>query len=65
MKRTLNSIKKVSNKPIAVGFGISSPEEASSVSALADGVIVGSAIVKLIAEGKDIKKLVRGLRRAI
>lgn len=65
MKSTLESIKRITNKPIAVGFGISSPKEASSVSVLADGVIVGSAIVKLIAQGKDIKKFVRGLRKAI
>ncbi len=65
MKSTLRSIKKVSNKPVAVGFGISTPEEASSMSKLADGVIVGSAIVKLIAEGKDIKSFVRKLRKAI
>jgi tryptophan synthase alpha chain len=65
MKKTLNSIKNISKKPVAVGFGISSPDEAASVSAIADGVIVGSAIVKLIAEGKEIKKFVRALRKAI
>ncbi|MBI4847229.1 MAG: tryptophan synthase subunit alpha [Nitrospirae bacterium] len=65
MRRTLSSIKRVTNKPVAVGFGISTPEEASSMSGLADGVIVGSAIVKLISQGKDISHFVRALRKAI
>ena len=43
-------IKEVSQKPVAVGFGISTPEQAKTVSRFADGVIVGSAIVKIIGE---------------
>ena len=40
--------------PAAIGFGISTPEQAEKMSKLADGVIVGSAIVKLLAQyGKD------------
>ena len=40
--------------PCAVGFGISTPEQAAQMAAVSDGAIVGSAIVKLIAEhGKD------------
>jgi tryptophan synthase alpha subunit len=35
------------------------------VASLADGVIVGSAIVRLISEGKDIKAFVKSLRKAI
>jgi tryptophan synthase alpha chain len=34
--------------PVAVGFGVSTPEDAAKVAAFADGVIVGSAIVKQI-----------------
>jgi tryptophan synthase alpha chain len=56
----------VSNKPIAVGFGISTPEEASTVSRFADGVIVGSSIVKKVEDSdEDLKKYVLSLRRAI
>ncbi len=43
-------IKEISRKPVAVGFGISSPEQAKAVSRFADGVVVGSAIVKIIGE---------------
>lgn len=65
MRNTLRLIQENTNKPIAVGFGISNPDEAAEVSKLADGVIVGSAIVRLIAEGKDIKGFVKGIRDAI
>ncbi len=65
MKNTLNSIKTVTKKPVAIGFGISNPEEASSTAKLADGIIVGSAIVKLISKGRDIKRFVRSIRKAI
>ncbi len=41
-------IRKYSDKPAAVGFGINKPEQAQKYSSIADGVIVGSAIVKMI-----------------
>ena len=65
MKNTLNQIRSFTHKPIEVGFGVSGPEDAKSVAAIADGVIVGSAIVKLIAEGKNIKEFAQSLRNAI
>lgn len=61
-------VKNLSDRPVAVGFGIATPEQARLVSELADGVIIGSAIVKTIAEnpGLDkVKKLVVELRKAI
>jgi len=36
---------------VAVGFGIATPDDARQVARIADGVIVGSALVKLVAEG--------------
>lgn len=46
----VETAKKVSDIPCAVGFGISGPEQAAAMAALSDGVIVGSAYMKLIAE---------------
>ncbi|MEQ1792588.1 MAG: tryptophan synthase subunit alpha [Nitrospira sp.] len=47
--KNVDKIKKVTKTPVAVGFGVSTPDDAAKVSAMADGVIVGSAIVKQIA----------------
>lgn len=49
----VEAIREVTDTKIAVGFGINTPEQAKALSAQADGVIVGSAIVKLIAAHKD------------
>ncbi len=43
-------IKRQTGKPVAVGFGISTPEHAKAVAGMAEGVVVGSAIVRLIGE---------------
>ena len=50
----VRTIRENTDVPCAVGFGISNPEQAKAMAKEADGVIVGSAIVKLIAQyGKD------------
>jgi tryptophan synthase alpha chain len=50
----VNLVKSVSDIPCAIGFGISTPEQAKKMAESADGVIVGSAIVKLVAKyGRD------------
>ena len=46
----LAELRKRTDKPIGVGFGVSTPEQATQVAQLADGVIVGSAIVNVIEE---------------
>jgi tryptophan synthase alpha chain len=46
----IEQVKKASDIPCAVGFGISTPEQAKNISSVADGVIVGSAIVKIIED---------------
>ena len=43
-------IRKASGLPVVVGFGVRTPERAASVAAVADGVVVGSALVEAIAE---------------
>ena len=61
-------VRKVSDKPLAVGFGISSLAQASKVAQLVDGVIVGSELVRR-AQGKhgveQVREFVSGLRRAV
>lgn len=50
----VREVRSVSDIPVAIGFGISTPEQAANMAAKADGVIVGSAIVKqLAAYGKE------------
>ncbi len=59
-------IRKHCSTPVAVGFGVSTPEEASAVSRFADGVIVGSAIVRRVEdEDARIRGYLMSLRNAI
>jgi len=63
LKTVRNSIKL----PVVAGFGISTPEQAAQVAAAADGVVVGSAIVKLFEQhqGEQLVKEVTGLIRSL
>jgi tryptophan synthase alpha chain len=66
MEELISKIKKHTNMPIAVGFGVSTPMEASAVARLSDGVIVGSAIVKRLHEIPDeLKYYLISLREAV
>ncbi|MGE5607245.1 MAG: tryptophan synthase subunit alpha [Bacteroidota bacterium] len=61
-------VKSLSDKPVAVGFGIATPDQARMVAGLADGVIIGSAIVKAVAENAALdraRSFVKELREAI
>ena len=50
----VKQVRQASELPVAVGFGISTPEQAAAMAAVSDGAIVGSAIVKLVAKyGRD------------
>ncbi|MHB9132784.1 MAG: tryptophan synthase subunit alpha [Armatimonadota bacterium] len=49
----IDKIKALTDKPVAVGFGISTPEHVAQVCSHADGAIVGSALVKTIADNAD------------
>ena len=67
----LARVKKKVTLPIMAGFGISTPEQAASVATLADGVVVGSAIVKLFQQHSgaqlrhELKGFVSALKQAI
>jgi tryptophan synthase alpha chain len=66
MKILISKIKNLSGKPVAVGFGVSNPDEASYISGLSDGVIVGSALVKKLHEApEELRKFLVDLRTAI
>ncbi len=57
-------IKASTDLPIIVGFGINTPEASQAIAAVADGCVVGSAIVKLIGEGRPVEEVlgfVKGL----
>lgn len=59
LRSIVSAIRRSSNVPCAIGFGISTPEQAHNMSEIADGVIVGSAIVKLLAQhGKNSPRFV-------
>ena len=47
-------LRKVTDLPIAVGLGVSTAEQAASVAKFADGVILGSAFIKLVLQAPDI-----------
>ena len=59
IKADLKKIRKISSLPVAVGFGISQSEQARQIGRLADGIVVGSALVKLIAENGGRAELLK------
>lgn len=71
LSHELEKVMKMVNLPVMAGFGISTPEQAASVAALADGVVVGSAVVKLFEQysgqrlRKELRKFVSAVKQAI
>ncbi len=59
LKAIVDVIRQNTSVPCAIGFGISTPEQAKKMADIADGAIVGSAIIKIIEQyGKDAPKYV-------
>jgi len=54
LRNEIANLRAETELPIAVGFGISTPEQAKEVASFADGVIVGSALVKLLEENDKV-----------
>jgi tryptophan synthase alpha chain len=52
-EKLVQRVRKVTSLPVAVGLGVSTREQAKQVASYADGVIVGSAFIKLILESKE------------
>jgi len=58
-------VKAATRLPVAVGFGVSTPEQAAAVAGLADGVIVGSAIVRRQDDSAELRRFVAELAVAV
>ena len=72
IEEDIQRIKKYTKLPIAIGFGISNPEQAKAMGKFSEGVVVGSAIVRLIEEHRDSSQLLKkvgdfvaGLKQAL
>ena len=68
--KMVQKVREATTVPCAIGFGIATPEQAGSMAKLADGAIVGSAIVKLVAKfGRDsvepISEYYRSIKKGI
>jgi len=66
----VGTVRSVTKVPVAIGFGIHTPDQAAKMARAADGVIVGSAIVKIIAEhgadaGPHIYRYVKEMKGAV
>jgi len=64
-KQTILKIKKLTKTPVAIGFGIKTPKQAALAVKLADGVIVGSAVIDVIAKKGNVGKFVASLKKAV
>ncbi len=66
LPETILRLRSTTTLPICVGFGIATPEQARAVGLLADGVVVGSALVRAAEESVEaVFQLTRGLREAL
>ena len=67
LKESVSRVRQATSLPVAVGFGISTPEQARTVGAMADGVVVGSALVDILGrDGVDAaRRFVGSLRDAL
>ncbi|MEA1959640.1 MAG: tryptophan synthase subunit alpha [Chloroflexota bacterium] len=65
----ISKVRNATSKPLCVGFGISTPEQAGRVAALSDGVIIGSRIIDIVENSEsptaDVKAFVKEVRTAI
>ncbi|MBN2238291.1 MAG: tryptophan synthase subunit alpha [Dehalococcoidales bacterium] len=64
----IGKVRKVTDKPLCVGFGISTPEQAGAIGGKADGVIIGSRIIQYMESGNSADELgsfISGVRKAL
>ncbi|MFQ5840799.1 MAG: tryptophan synthase subunit alpha [Thermodesulfobacteriota bacterium] len=53
IKRDVERIRKITALPLAIGFGISTPQQAGEIAPYVDGIVIGTAFVRLIEENRD------------
>jgi tryptophan synthase alpha chain len=65
--REVEALRRVSAVPVAVGFGISTPAQAAEIAAVADGVVVGSALIDALDRGgvAEAERFIASLRTAM
>lgn len=63
LPQVVRRIRRVTNKPLCIGFGISTPAQAKAAAQLCDGVIIGSALVKMVYPPKPLSVPQAGRRR--
>ncbi len=63
LSQQLKDLRRQTPLPLAVGFGISSPDQVAALNGVADGIIVGSAIVRLISEADSAAAAVNAVRK--
>ena len=63
IERNVRALRKKAKKPVAVGFGIATPDDARQIAAFSDGVIVGSALVRKIEEFQHSADLIHEVSR--
>ena len=64
----IDRIKRYTDLPVCVGFGIKSPEDAQAISLAADGVVVGSAIIETVQRGateREVSDFISSLSKAV
>jgi tryptophan synthase alpha chain len=66
IEANVSRIKRSTDLPVAVGFGVRTPEQAAAIARVADGVVVGSALVELVGEhGEDAPEHLRRLTESL
>lgn len=69
LEEFVGQVRDVASQPLCVGFGIATPQQAQRVASVADGVIIGSRLVELVAEGQNgtraAASFIREVRQAL
>ena len=66
IEANVTRIKRSTDLPVAVGFGVRTPEQAAAIARVADGVVVGSALVELVGQhGPDAASHLQALTQSL